>query len=187
VQQYNNPWKKELDQLHSIISKTVLKPVIKWGAIVFTHQGRNVISYGGFKNFFTLWFYNGVFLGDKYQVLVNAQDGKTKALRQWRFTSAEEINEERILEYIQEAILNEEAGKVWKPKKSTPVALPGSLKTLFASNPNLKLAFESLTPYKQKEYIEYIDSAKREETKMVRLQKIEPMILRGIGLSDKYK
>ena len=33
-----------------------------------------------------------------------AQDGKTKSLRQWRFKSKNEIDENRILEYIIEAI-----------------------------------------------------------------------------------
>ncbi|WP_325262934.1 YdeI/OmpD-associated family protein, partial [Flavobacterium sp.] len=43
------------------------------------------------------------------------------------------------------------------------------------------------SPYKQKEFIEYIESAKREETKLTRIEKIKPMILDNIGLNDKYR
>ena len=54
---------------------------------------------------------------------------------------------------------------------------------------NLSLAnqFKSLTLSKQREYAEYITEVKREETKLNRLQKIIPMIEKGIGLNDKYK
>ena len=51
----------------------------------------------------------------------------------------------------------------------------------------MKAVFEKLTPGKQKEYIEYINSAKKEETKKDRLEKITPLILEGKGLNDKYK
>ncbi|MCF8272843.1 MAG: YdeI/OmpD-associated family protein [Flavobacteriaceae bacterium] len=46
---------------------------------------------------------------------------------------------------------------------------------------------ETLTPYKQKEYSEYIATAKRETTIEYRIEKIKPMILKRVGLNDKYK
>ena len=83
----NSKWQHELGLVKAIIRKTGLIPVIKWGAEVYTYNGQNVLSAGGFKSHFTIWFYKGVFLKDKYKVLVNASEGKTKSLRQWRFTS----------------------------------------------------------------------------------------------------
>ena len=55
------------------------------------------------------------------------------------------------------------------------------------SDQTLKVAFEKLTPGKQKEYSVYINEAKQETTKLKRLEKIKPMILQGLGLNDKYK
>ncbi|MBE0663424.1 MAG: YdeI/OmpD-associated family protein [Bacteroidales bacterium] len=182
-----SPWQDELEILRSIIIKTSLTSEIKWGMEIFTWNGKRVVGYLGFKNFFSLWFYNGVFLSDKYKALVNAQEGKTKALRQWRFTSSSEIDEEKILEYINEAIENEKAGRVWKPEKSGQLEIPELMHASFEQDHNLKSAFENLTPYKQKEYIEFLESAKREETKLSRLNKIKPIILSGLGLYDKYK
>jgi len=49
------------------------------------------------------------------------------------------------------------------------------------------LSFEGLTFYKQNEYIMYIAIAKKEATRVARLQKIVPMILNGVGLHDKYR
>lgn len=182
-----NQWGKELKIIQSILKKTELKPAIKWGGEVYTLNGKNIVSAGGFKNHFTIWFYNGVYLKDPYQVLVSAKGENTKALRQWRFTDANQINEDQILDYVMEAIDNEKKGLSWKPQKSGPLKIPETLAICFKDNKTFKDAFEKLPPYKQKDYVEYIDMAKREETKLSRLEKIIPMIMNGIGLHDKYK
>ncbi len=106
-----NSWSEELEFLKSIIAKTELIETTKWGGCVYVLDNKNVIGIGGFKNYFTIWFFNGVFLKDEKKVLVNAQEGVTKSLRQWRFTSKEEVNEALVLDYIQEAIENEKQGK----------------------------------------------------------------------------
>jgi uncharacterized protein YdeI (YjbR/CyaY-like superfamily) len=182
----NDLWIEELELLKSIINKTELIETTKWGGIVYTINNKNIIGIGGFKNFFTIWFFNGVFLQDQLNVLVNANEGVTKALRQWRFTSLNEINEKLILAYIKEAIANEKEGKSIKPtKKEIEISdfFQNHLKndTLFAA------AFHKFSPYKQKEFLEYIDSAKQEKTKITRLEKIKPFILENIGLNDKYR
>ena len=182
-----NNFQEELKSLKSIIKKTELKETIKWGTEVYMHKGKNVVGVIGFKNFFTLWFYNGVFLKDKENLLINASEGQTKALRQWRFSSKAEINEKLILEYIKEAIQNEEEGKVWKPQKVEAPPIPDLIAATLNKDKNLKSAFEKLTPYKQKEYIEHIDSAKREATRISRLEKSIPLILKGVGLHDQYR
>ena len=173
--------------LKAILDKTPMKIAIKWGGEVYTHLGKNVVSYGGFKNHFCLWFYNGVFLKDPYQVLTNANEEKTKALRQWRFTSRNEIDENKILEYVLEAIENEEKGLSWKPVKSIMPDLPDLLLQKLNEDAVLKSAFDCLTPFKKKEYIEHISAAKQEKTKISRLEKCIPLILDGKGLNDKYR
>ncbi|SMC59634.1 YdeI/OmpD-associated family protein [Moheibacter sediminis] len=181
-----NHWGKELELLQKILNKTELTETIKWGTTVYTHNGKNIVGFVGFKNYFTLWFYNGVFLTDPYKVLISAQE-KTKALRQWRFNLMEEIDEKQILEYVKEAIKNSEEGKEIKAKKFQSVSVPELLQDELNLDENLKSAFEKLIPGKQKEYSLFIDEAKQEKTKMSRIEKIKPMILQGIGLYDKYK
>ena len=181
-----NQWAQELELLQDILAKTELVETVKWGAPTFTVNGKNVVGLGGFKNYFAIWFFNGVFLKDERQLLVNAQEGVTKKLRQWRFYSKDEINEKLVLEYLNEAIANEKAGKTLKPeKREAPVSL--LFQKELDSDPKLKEAFEKFTPGRQKEFLEYIESAKREETKLARIEKIKPMVLQNIGLNDKYK
>lgn len=183
-----NHWKAELDILKTIISKTALIETNKWGGCVYPYNNKNIVGIGGFKNFFTLWFFNGAYLKDDKKRLVNANEGITKSLRQWRFTSKDEIIEEEILSYIQEAIANEKEGKIIKPKKEkATIIIPELLQKELDSDSLLKDSFLKFSPYKQKEFIEYIETAKREETKLYRIKKIKPMILDGIGLNDKYR
>jgi len=182
-----NRWKLELEYLSSILNRFPLEKKIKWGAEVYTWEGRNVVSYAGFKNFFTLWFFNGVFLKDKYKVLINAQEGKTKSLRQWRFTSIEEIDEKKIEAYIKEAIQIEKRGLRLDKQSSPSVAPPDELSEALSKNKKLKAAFDNLRPSCQKEYINYIGEAKQATTRLRRIEKIIPMILGGTGINDHYK
>ena len=180
-----NQWNDELEILKSIISKTELIETIKWGTPVYTYNNKNIIGIGGFKSYFGVWFMNGVFLKDKYKKLVNAQEGVTKALRQWRFQSKEEIDETLLLEYIYEAIENEKKGLNHKPEKKEIIRCD-FFENELKQDEELNLAFNKFSPYKQKEFSEYIASAKQEKTKVTRMEKIKPMIMKNIGLNDKY-
>ncbi|MDQ6469121.1 YdeI/OmpD-associated family protein [Flavobacterium sp. LHD-80] len=183
---YGGQWEEELILLKTIIDKTVLTETTKWGGCVYVFDKKNVVGIGGFKDYFALWFFNGVFLKDEKKKLINAQEEVTKSLRQWRFTSKEDINEKIILEYIAEAIENEKQGKVIKPAKKEAIVSELFEKEMI-QNPALKEAFQKFSPYKQYEFLEYIETAKQEKTKLTRIEKVVPMILANVGLNDKYR
>ncbi|MBT8308964.1 MAG: hypothetical protein HKO72_03730 [Flavobacteriaceae bacterium] len=181
-------WTAELNDLRRILLKTEFIETLKWGIPTYTVNGKNVAGIAGFKDHFGIWFFNGVFLKDEEKVLMNAQEGKTKAMRQWRFKSIDELDEKLILKYAKEAIENQKLGKEIKPeRKKKETIIPKELEDILKPNLDLKKCFDALSPYKQREYCEYIRSAKRESTKQTRLDKIIPMILEGKGLNDKYK
>lgn len=179
-------YNKELTLLRTILNNTELEETVKWGIPNYTIKGKNVVGIGAFKSYVGLWFYNGSFLTDKHKVLINAQEGKTKGMRQWRFENISDIDEKLITQYVLEAIENQNQGKEIKPEKK-PVVIPDELKEALSKNSQLSEAFDKLTPGKQKEYGEYIAEAKRSETRQKRLDKIIPMIQLGVGLNDKYK
>lgn len=180
-------WKDALELLRSIMLSTEMKETIKWGSPVYTVNGKNVVGLAAFKSYVGIWFYQGVFLSDKEKLLINAQEGKTKGLRQWRFIAKDEIHRDVVLKYVKEAIQNQKHNKEILPEKSKVIAMPLELNILLTSNKDLEKSFKELTPFKQKEYIEYISNAKRETTRSTRLKKITSMILEGIGLNDKYR
>ena len=180
------PWVEELMLLREIILSTELKEEIKWGGPIYTLNGKNVLAIGGFKNYVTIWFHNGVFLSDPLKVLVNANEGNTRGLRQWRFTSIKEIKPAQVKKYVQEAIKNAKEGKEIKPQKKAAIAIPEVFASALKKDKRLKTAFEKLTPGKQREYIEYIAEAKQEETRLRRIDKSIANILNGVGLNEKY-
>ena len=175
-----------LSKLRAILSETELEEKMKWGIPTYCLKNKNVAGIGAFKSYAGIWFFNGVFLKDESKVLINAQEEKTKGMRQWRFSSIDSIDEKLLKEYIQEAIQNQKDGKEIKPEKK-PLTLPDELKEALASDARLSESFEELSLTYKREYAEHIAEAKREETKKKRLEKIIPMILEKKGLNDKYR
>ena len=182
-------WKPELAQLRMILLSTGMKEKLKWGFPCYIFENKNVVGLGAFKSYFGIWFFQGGLLKDDHGKLMNAQEGKTKALRQWRMSSQKEIDENLILSYIQEAIENQKAGKEIKAARPSkkPVVVSGLLKDALDADKQFHKAFFALTLGKQREYAVYINSAKRESTQRIRLEKIIPMIMDGAGLNDRYK
>ena len=170
-------------------TKTEAVEAFKWGSPVYTSGGKNIFWIARFKNHFGLGFFNGMFLKDPKNVLVNAQEGKTQAMRHWKFISDKNIDSSTVLAYMNEAIENQKKGMQLMPKKKKDVlpTLPKLLKEALDKSPNTQKAFDTLAPYKKRDYAEYISTAKQEKTKLSRLEKILPMINKGLGLNDKYR
>lgn len=182
-------WKSELELLRKTILGLHLEETIKWGAPVYVDKNKNILGLFAFKNYVGLWFFQGGTLKDKQKVLVNAQEGKTAAMRQWRFYSIEEIDTKLVISYVKEAIANQESGNIIKPKKKNtkPLIIHELFQQELDKNNKLLEQFEEFNLTRKREFTEYVTDAKREETQLKRLQKIIPMILEGTGLYDKYK
>jgi len=89
-----------------------------------------------------------------------------------------------ILEYIEQTIASHKKGLV---RKTDEIIIPKELLATFKKNSKLEASFNVLTPGKKREYTEHLISAKRDATKLKRLEKITPLILEKKGLYDKYK
>ena len=179
-------WGAELDRIRGILRSTELEEDVKWGAPCYTFDGKNVVGMAGFKAYFGLWFHQGALLKDDSNVLINAQEGKTRALRQWRMESAKDIKPAVIKRYVKEAIQLVKDGKAVATTKPD-VTVPPELEAALEKSKIAQKKFSALTPGRQRDYSEYIASAKRDDTKQNRLKKIMPMIRQGIGLNDKYR
>tara|TARA_R110002050_G_scaffold1281_1_gene9149 strand:+ start:37751 stop:38344 length:594 start_codon:yes stop_codon:yes gene_type:complete len=181
------PFKEGINTLRNIILETELEEAVKWGAPIYTIENKNILGIMAFKNHFGLWFFNGSLLKDPNHILENAQEGKTKYMRHWKFASVTDIDKPLVLKYVQEAIENQKKEIVHKIGNKKPEKEPLLFKELFLKNKELEQKFQSLPPYKQKEYFEYINSAKQEKTKGSRLEKCILLLEKGIGLNDAYR
>ena len=73
-------WAAALTKLRKVLNATELEETVKWGGPCYTIDGKNVVGMGAFSEHVALWFYQGVFLKDPDGVLINAQEGTTRAL-----------------------------------------------------------------------------------------------------------
>jgi len=182
-------WPKELSAIREILLETELEEGLKWGMPAYMIDGKNVIGLGSFKKHFGIWFHQGVFLTDPKNVLRNAQEGKTVAMRQWKFESGKEIKESWIKQYVKEAIANQKEGLEIKPKrkKNVKLIIPDELSAAFKKKKTSKVHFEKLTPGKQRDVVDYIDQAKRQTTRDNRVVKCIELMQEGKSPMDMYR
>ncbi|WP_096185690.1 YdeI/OmpD-associated family protein [Evansella halocellulosilytica] len=178
-------WKEEYEQLRNIVLDCELTEEFKWMHPCYTFDDKNIVLIHGFKNYCALLFHKGALLKDTHGILVQ-QTENVQAARQIRFTNVQEIVElEPILKaYIHEAIEVEKAGLTVDFKKNTELTIPEELQHKFYEMPQLKTAFEALTPGRQRAYILYISKAKQAKTRESRVEKYIEKILDGKGLND---
>jgi uncharacterized protein YdeI (YjbR/CyaY-like superfamily) len=94
-----------------------------------------------------------------------------------------------LIRYIKEAVaLNEDGTKVPRPvrKKRPPPKPPADLAAAFKKNAKARAAFEAFSPSQQREYVEWITEAKREETRRSRLEQAIQWMAQGKTRNWKY-
>ncbi|MEO5788208.1 MAG: DUF1801 domain-containing protein [Gelidibacter sp.] len=95
-----------LQLLRHLINSTELVETFKWNAPTYYLENKKVVALGAFKNHFSIWFHQGDVLKDEKKILVKASE-KTKHLRQMRFNSLSDIDQNIVLSYLKEAIENQ--------------------------------------------------------------------------------
>lgn len=181
----NEKWEKEINKLRAIILDCGLNEEIKWGCPCYTYQNSNICLIHVFKDYCAVLFFKGALLNDPDGILVQ-QTENVQAARQVRFTGLPEIvkKEKKLKAYIYEAIEVGKAGLKVKLKKTTEFNMPDEFKMKLDKNKALKIAFEKLTPGRQRGYLLYFSSAKQSTTREARIEKYTKHILNGKGLQD---
>lgn len=177
-------WKDEMNALRTIILDCQLAEDFKWGKPCYSFQGKNIVIIQGFKEYFALLFFKGGIMEDSKHLLVKMGEN-TQAGRQMRFENVQDILDKKsiIKDYIFEAVEIEERGeKVEIKKEATPI--PEEFQTKLNENPELKSAFESLTPGRQRAYLFHFSAPKQSKTRESRIQKSIPNILDGRGMNE---
>ncbi|MDA8345950.1 MAG: YdeI family protein [Thermaerobacter sp.] len=178
-------WRAEYEQLRKNVLDCELTEEFKWMHPCYTFESRNIVLIHGFKEYCALLFHKGALLQDAYGILIQ-QTENVQAARQIRFTNVQEIIEmETVLKaYIYEAVEVEKAGLKVNFKNTTDFAIPEEFQNKFGEMPDLKSAFEALTPGRQRAYIHYFSEPKQSKTRESRVEKCVKQILAGKGLDD---
>lgn len=170
-------------KLRAIIFKA--EPAIiedwKWGPNYY--KDGMVCGFWYFKKHCTFIFYQGALLKDKKKVLLKNEGNLHN--RHLKFTDVNQIDEKLLIEYITEAVMNNEKGLKITEAKDKTVAIPDDFKKILSKNKLLPY-FENLAYSHRKEYVMWINDAKKEETKLRRMDMAIEKLKAKEGLNDKY-
>lgn len=182
-----NNWRDELVVLRQLVLESGLTEELKWGMPCYTSGNKNIAMVSAFKEYASLSFFKGALLKDTYKIL-DKNGESSQSARLIKFTKPEQIIEKQhiIKAYLKEAMAIEASGLKVEFKKN-PEPVPEELLQVFEEEPELKQAFEALTPGRQRGYIIYISQPKQSQSRMNRIEKCRDKILNGVGINDHYR
>jgi uncharacterized protein YdeI (YjbR/CyaY-like superfamily) len=178
-------WREEIKKIRTILLYCELTEELKWGCPCYTFEKSNIVLIHVFKEYCALLFFKGALLKDAKGILIQ-QTENVQAARQIRFTNVREIvkMEDALKSYIREAIEVEKAGLKVKLKKTSDYKIPEEFQNKLNKIPALKIAFDALTPGRQRAYFFYFSQPKQSKTREARVEKCIKKILNGKGLND---
>lgn len=178
-------WQEEFEQLRAIVLDCGLTEELKWGKPCYAFQKSNIVIIQGFKEYCALLFFKGALLHDANGILIRTGEN-TQAGRQVRFANVREIvaMASILKAYIYEAVEVEKAGLKVELKKTADYSIPEEFQRKLEEIPALKMAFEALTPGRQRAYLLFFATPKQSKTRESRIEKWIPQILDGKGMND---
>lgn len=180
------PWQDCLLLLRDIVSEIPeLSEQLKWGQASYTLGKANVVLIHAFKDYCALLFFKGALLSDPDGILVQ-QTEHVQSARQIRFFSAAQIRSQKSLikKYLKEAVRVEASGAKVPKRNPAELKLPEELQDAMKQMPDFAQAFYALSPGRQRAYALHFADAKQSKTRVARIEKHLPEILKGKGLND---
>lgn len=178
-------WSKQLcKKLRKIIlaADASLQEEWKWGPH-YASKGM-VCGYGAFQKHVKLTFFNGCALQDKAGLFNHCVYNEFS--RSIKYTHEDEINEGQLTNYIKESVAVNNNGFKREVKNKT-VQVPEELRAALQKNKKAWAFFETLSYGYKKEFAEYITTAKQEQTRKTRIDKVVLYCSEGKKLNDRYK
>jgi uncharacterized protein YdeI (YjbR/CyaY-like superfamily) len=181
-------WNQVLTQLRLTILECGLEEDLKWSVPCYTQDGKNIAISAAFKDYCVISFLKGCLIDDRHNLLTQAGPN-SRIGRVIRISSTSEVGNysEAIRDYLRQAIEIERLGLKPPLAVNESAVYPEELLARFADLPPLQLAFESLTPGRQRGYLIFFTGAKQSKTRAARIEKCIPAILQGIGFHEQYK
>jgi uncharacterized protein YdeI (YjbR/CyaY-like superfamily) len=165
-----------------------VEETMKWSSPHFDYKGSMMCAMAGFKQHAIFGFWKGKLMKG---VSPNRNNGGEAMGNYGRLTSVKDLpNRRELTALIKQAMrLNDEGIVVARPKKAAKPAptVPAALKAALAKNRKAAAQFAAFSPSQRREYVEWIDEAKRDETKAKRVAQAIEWIAEGKGRNWKYQ
>lgn len=179
-------WEEPLRIFREIVLDCGLTEECKWGMPCYSVNGKNVLIISAFKDYCSLNFFKGSLIQDELGLLTKAGEN-SEVSRMLKTTSTQYLLDhvDVIKAIIFQAIEIEKAGLKTTPKPIDSYPVPDEFVEILQQNNPLRLAYEALTPGRQKSYLMHFNSAKQSQTRINRIEKCIPGILAGKGFNER--
>lgn len=171
-----------------LASGVELEETLKWNSPSWTHQGKLLCGMAAFKAHCVFGFWHK----DMQAEVAAAGKGKVGVggIHRECLVDVKEVPSATAMKKLMKkaaelALSDKPAMKRSGPKPEAE--LPDDLRRALARNKAAAAQFKAFTPGKRREYIEWITSAKREETRLARLEQALEWIAEGKSRNWKYE
>ncbi len=179
-------WKREVgERLDTLVTDLVpeVRKAVRWNSPFYGVEGQGwFLSFHVFTGYVKVTFFNGISLDP----LPDGHSEKSGDSR-WHHLHEGDFDVALLARWIRQAA----ALPGWDPKGKEPASkkeqepMPEELVRKLAEDPELKAAFEALTPGRRRGYLLHISGAKQSKTRAARVEKWRSRILEGKGMHDR--
>jgi uncharacterized protein YdeI (YjbR/CyaY-like superfamily) len=175
-----------LDHLRSVVHEACpeCEETLKWSSPSFMYKGKILASFAAFKAHAAFGFWSG-------SQVVDAGDKSASAMGQFgRLASLDDLPPRAtLIELTRKAMkLIDEGVKPARSKSvKAPLAVPQDLRAAIDASPAAKATFDGFPPSCQREYVEWVAEAKRDETRARRLAQTVEWLAEGKRRNWKYE
>ena len=157
---------------------------IKWGMPTFLYKGKILSGIASFKAHATFNFWAG-------SQVVDTGDKAATGMGQFgRITSVDELPDRATLVELTHkamALIDEGVKPVRNKHEKPPLTVPQDLRVAIDGSPSAKATWDAFPPSCQREYVEWVTEAKRDETRTKRLTQTIAQLEEGKRRHWKYE
>jgi uncharacterized protein YdeI (YjbR/CyaY-like superfamily) len=175
-----------LEHLRALVHEACpeCEETLKWSCPSFMYKGKILAGFAAFKAHATFGYWSG-------SQVIDTSDKAPTAMGQFgRLTSVDELPPRAtMIALTKKAMALIDAGV--KPARSTsvkaPFTVPQDLRAAIDALPAAKAVFDGFSPSQQREYVDWVTEAKRDETRTKRLNQSVEWLAEGKRRNWKYE
>ena len=169
--------------IHSVDEE--IEETWKWNSPHFDHDGI-MIGLQAFKEHVAVWFHKGALIKDPKKLF---EKDDTKGMRSYKLRETDTINEAAFVDLVKQAVkVNLSGAKLSDAKPARKVlVVPPELENCLKKDEEAWAHWENFSYTHKKEYVEWVNDAKQDETRKRRIAQALEMIRAGVGKEDKHR
>ena len=175
-----------LEHLRAVVHEACpdCEETLKWSSPSFIYKGKILAGFAAFKAHATFGFWSGS------QVVATSDKAPTAMGQFGRLTSIDELPPRAELAALTRKamqLIDDGVKPVRNKTVKAPFSVPQDLRAAIDAVPAARTTFEGFPPSCQREYVEWVTEAKRDETRAKRLAQTVEWLAEGKRRNWKYE